>query len=287
MPLKFYSPLRYPGGKTCIYRFVSSFLHENGLVGCSYAEPYAGGAGLALKLLVNGDVREVHLNDLDRRIVAFWRTVICRADDFCEWLERVEVTIQQWRFFKEVLSSKGVDDFELAKAVFFLNRTNVSGVIKGGPIGGYEQQGKYKLDVRFKKTELIERILNIAQHRGRIKITSFDGCEFVKRISKSRKQFFVYLDPPYVQKADGLYMNFYKEDDHRKLRETVKVMRKDWLVSYDNHDLIHHLYQDENRLCYRLSQSTSNRIGDEVLIFPRHLRAQESLEFLNTPVILV
>ncbi len=147
-----YSPLRYPGGKNCIFPFVSNIFYENNLIGMSYAEPYAGGAGLALRLLFEGYVERIYINDFDKAIYSFWVSILNRTDDFCDWLENVEVSVQTWNRYKEVQRNIDIaSQFEIAKATYFLNRTNISGVIKGGIIGGQEQTGKYKMDARFNK----------------------------------------------------------------------------------------------------------------------------------------
>lgn len=270
--MRFYSPLRYPGGKNCIFDFISALFHENDLVGCSYAEPYAGGSGLALRLLFEEYVENIYINDLDVAIYAFWTSIIERPDDFCLWLESVEVNVDTWRKHKQVYDSKENRDlFELAKATFFLNRTNVSGVIKGGIIGGFEQKGKYKIDARFKKKELIERIQKIARYKSRIFVSNEDGISFAKKIDALQDNVFIYLDPPYYAKGADLYMNYFSEQDHRELSAFVKKMNKKWIVSYDKNDFILNLYAEKNRLSYQLSQSASNRVGDEILIISKSL----------------
>ena len=140
----YYSPLRYPGGKNCIFPFVSNLFYENDLLGVSYAEPYAGGSGLALRLLFEGYVDNVYINDLDRSIYSFWVSVLSRPKEFCSWIRTVNVSIQNWRKYKLIQNNLSASTFDLAKSTFFLNRTNISGVLKGGVIGGQEQKGKYK-----------------------------------------------------------------------------------------------------------------------------------------------
>ena len=168
------SPLRYPGGKACIFKFMTKLLEENDLVGTDYAEPYAGGAGLALRLMMEEYVGDIYINDLDPSIHAFWNAILTRPNDFCKWVEEVPVTVEQWLYYKRIQSNyKTVDSFELAKSTFFLNRTNVSGVITGGIIGGLKQEGKYKIDVRFNKKDLINRIKDISKFSKRIHLHSF------------------------------------------------------------------------------------------------------------------
>ncbi|MBT2145088.1 MULTISPECIES: DNA adenine methylase [unclassified Rhodanobacter] len=283
----FCSPLRYPGGKNCIFPFVSQLFHENGLIGSAYAEPYAGGAGLALRLLFGEFVERIYINDLDRSVFAFWTSILSRPDDFCRWIEDVEVTTDTWHKFKEMQNiASEVGLFELAQSTFFLNRTNVSGVLKGGIIGGYEQKGKYKIDARFNKADLIARIQKISMFRSRIAVSNMDGLAFVRKMDNRQEDVFIYLDPPYFQKGSDLYMNFYMKRDHERLSKHVHKMKKKWMVSYDSHDFILNLYASKSRIRYRLSQSASNRVGDEVLIFSEGLSFAQSLGALNSPIAL-
>lgn len=283
----FCSPLRYPGGKNCIFPFVSKLFYENGIVGTGYAEPYAGGAGLALRLLFEEYVDHIYINDLDKSIYAFWVSVIDRPDEFCDWIKKVDVSMDRWKFYKEIQKdAENSDLFELAKSTFFLNRTNISGVIKGGVIGGYGQEGKYKIDARFNRDDLIERINKISQFRKRISVSNLDGLSFVKKMDRKKEDVFIYLDPPYYQKGADLYMNFYSKSDHKKLSNHVHRMKKKWMVSYDNHDFILNLYAEKNRIIYKLSQSASNRVGDEVLIFSENIVFADSMNSLRSPIFI-
>ncbi len=283
--MRFYSPLRYPGGKNCIYKFVANLFEENNLRGASYAEPYAGGAGLALRLLYEEYVDCIYINDLDRSIFAFWQVVVYRTDEFCEWLSEVEVSMDSWRHYREIQNNKeSADLMELAKSTYFLNRTNISGVIKGGVIGGYGQAGKYRMDARFNKDDLIKRIRLIEHYKDRINISNLDGLAFVKEMDTMQGDVFIYLDPPYYQKGAELYMNFYSEHDHQRLSYYVHKMFKNWMVSYDNHEFILNLYAEKNKLSYKLSQSTSNRVGDEILIFSDAISFETSMGNLKSPI---
>ena len=286
----FFSPLRYPGGKSCIFNFVSKMFYENKLVGTSYAEPYAGGAGLALRLLFEEFeeyVHRIYINDLDKSIFDFWTNVIERPDDFCDWIEDVEISIENWQIYKGIQSSpQNSNSFEIAKSTFFLNRTNVSGVIKGGVIGGQDQKGKYKINARFNKEELIKRIQKIASFKHRISVSNLDGLDFIKQMEKKKEEIFIYLDPPYYQKGADLYMNYYSKKNHETLSKYVNKMKKRWMVSYDNHDFILNLYPEKQRVIYQLSQCASNRVGDEVLIFSENIEFENSIKTLKSPVLL-
>ena len=255
------------------------------MVGTDYAEPYAGGAGLALRLMMEEYVGDIYINDLDPSIHAFWNAILTRPNDFCKWVEEVPVTVEQWLYYKRIQSNyKTVDSFELAKSTFFLNRTNVSGVITGGIIGGLKQEGKYKIDVRFNKKDLINRIKDISKFSKRIHLYNMDGVDFVKELEKKKKNIFIYLDPPYYKKGSDLYMNAFHDNDHQLLASKVKKLKKKWVISYDNQDFIVQLYKDEPKVMYQLSQCTSNRIGDEVVIFDKRLYTNNSISKLNNAI---
>jgi len=282
---QFESPLRYPGGKACIFPFISNLFYENNLIGSSYAEPYAGGSGLALKLLFREYVNEIYINDLDKCIYYFWKTLINDNLIFCDWLEDVEISLDNWAYYKSILQNPlGYSEFEIAKSTFFLNRTNISGVIKGGVIGGQSQKGKYKIDARFNKADLIKRINRIDNFKSRINISNLDGINFIKKMNRIEDNIFIYIDPPYVQKGADLYMNYYSQKDHSKLAENVDLIKKKWLVSYDNHEFIISLYDKHRKVLYRLSQAASNRIGDEILIFSDRLNFNCSIGKLKDAI---
>lgn len=280
----FYSPLRYPGGKNCIFPFMAKLIHDNGLTGCSYAEPFAGGAGLALHLLMEDVVSEIYLNDLDHSIYCFWNAVINNTEKLCYWIENVSVNMDSWKKAKDVYKNMHTaDPFELAVATFFLNRTNISGIITGGPLGGPSQTGKYRIEARFNKQDLIQRIKRISAYKESIHLSELDGMDFLKMLHQKRHQIFIYIDPPYVKKGADLYMNFFDTKQHMLLRDQILRLEKHWIVSYDNADLIRSLYHEQRKYVYSLSQCTSNRVGDELLILGPNLIIDNAMQKLKNP----
>lgn len=281
----FNSPLRYPGGKNSIFAFVSSLISENRLTGCRYIEPYAGGAGLALRLLYEEYAESIVINDLDPLVYAFWDICITQPDRLIEWIESKPVTVDSWQECKEIIRCADSNDkFSLATSFFFLNRTNVSGVLNGGVIGGLKQKGKYKIDARFNKVELIRRIEKISRFSARIKVTNLDGINLIEQFSLHQEKTFLYLDPPYYEKGSNLYLNAYKREDHEKLSKYVKRLSTPWLLSYDNNAFITNLYRSYEKRAYSLQHSTSNKIGEEVIVFSEKLKFKESLEHLRMVV---
>lgn len=241
-----YTPLRYPGGKTKLYEYVRSILKDNGLLGGTYCEPFVGGAGLALKLLIKGDVSQLVINDADPAIFAVWDTVLHHSELLCEFIENVDVTVEEWDNQKNIYLNKGNGSIiDYGKATFFLNRTNVSGVILGGIIGGRNQNGKFKIDARFGKKDLIKKVQTIAAFEDKIEIYNLDVLDFMDRIFPGLpKKTFVNFDPPYVNKGGKLYKNAFSEEAHVNLRNRIKECEKKWMVTYDVCELTKNLYME-------------------------------------------
>lgn len=280
--MSFYSPLRYPGGKTRLSPFIKQVIKENNLLGIDYIEPYAGGAGVALSLMFEEYVSNITINDLDLAIYSFWHSVVNYPDTFCEKIDQTPITMDTWYEQKEIQGKKHskLNLLKLGFSTFFLNRTNVSGVIKGGVVGGKNQTGKYKIDARYKKESLIKRIKRIGDYKNRINVTNEDAQNILK---KNLDDCFLYIDPPYVSRGKDLYMNFYQEDDHRKISETLLNNNSNcyWVLSYDSNSLIHKLYaRCKNRIPWNLNYGTSHRKGTEDIFLHSKLKFKKATTLL-------
>ncbi|MBU3600756.1 DNA adenine methylase [Polynucleobacter sp. AM-25C3] len=268
------TPLRYPGGKTQLLPLVIEILKKNDLIYGEYVEPFAGGSGIAVSLLLNDYVSQIYLNDLDYSIYAFWHSVIYESKELCRLIDKTEVTIDQWHRQKKILATPEKKSIlEIGFATLFLNRTNRSGIIKGGVIGGLEQSGNYKLDCRFNKVDLIRKISRIALYGDRITLTMLDAEIFIKKnIPKTAKNSFINIDPPYFCKGSGLYTNFYKPADHASLAQGISKIKRKWMVTYDDVDEIRSLYSNFPMYTKNLQYSAQEkRIGVELLISSKEL----------------
>lgn len=272
------SPLRYPGGKGCLKALLSEVIALNDLRGCSYYEPYAGGAGAALALLKANCIAEAFINDADVRIGAFWESVLEETARFVDEIFRVPLSMEEWRRQREICASpKAHTRFQIGFAAFYMNRCNRSGVLTGaGPIGGYAQAGRWKMGVRFNRKHLAERVASLSQLREHIHISNRDALEFLRSSlpkGNARKRILVYLDPPYVNKGQRLYLNSYEARDHTALaRYICKQTTLSWVMSYDDTDLIRQLYGMHriDLLPIRYSLQTK-RNARELLITPHRL----------------
>lgn len=263
----FYSPLRYPGGKNKLAKFIASICVKNNVNG-HYVEPYAGGASVALYLLITGQVKEITINDLDKAIYAFWYSAIYNTDKLCKKIRRTEINIENWKKQKKIYSHKENEKnlLKLGFATLFLNRTNYSGIIDGGMIGGIEQKGDYRIDCRFNKKDLINRIKIIAKYKNNIHLENLDALTLIKKIKKNKNTIF-YFDPPYFLKGQSLYMNSYEPSDHKKVSQEIKKIKNaHWIVSYDDAKEIQALYKDTKKINYSFSYTAYRaRPGKETI----------------------
>lgn len=275
------SPLRYPGGKAKLYDYVKNIMRQNNLIGQTYVEPFAGGAGLALKLLINNDVKRIVINDLDRAIYSFWYSALNYTDDMCRFINDVPLNMEEWTAQRQIyMNHEQSDLLSLGKATFYLNRTNVSGVISGGVIGGKNQTGNYKLDARFNKKELINRIVKIANMAERIDICNYDVLDFLKsdELKKYHKTF-VNFDPPYVEKGGQLYKNSFREKDHITLRDAIRNCSRKWIVTYDVCELTERLYSTFRTSYIDINYSVNNtRKAKELIVFSNNLILPDDIE---------
>ena len=270
------SPLRYPGGKSCLYDLTSHILRLNKLERGHYAEPYAGGAGLALTLLFQGHVSDIHLNDIDRSVWAFWDAVLNRTEDLIELVQSVPIDMDQWHYQRDVyLNAQDFDDLTVGFSMFFLNRTNRSGIVKGaGVIGGLEQRGNYKIDCRFNRGELARRIERIGKYRSRIHLHRLDALDFMNRLDESLPARALFcIDPPYFNKGSSLYTSFYNPDDHAAVSQAVLGLKRPWMLTYDNTPEISHLYRARRQFSFDVNYSVqTKRVGTELLVASKGLK---------------
>lgn len=274
----YYSPLRYPGGKGKIAGLMQSVLSENGLLGGNYVESFAGGASIAMFLLLNGFVSDVYINDADKAIYAFWHSILNDTDNLCKKISETAISMEEWYKQRDIQRMKNEEEdlLKLGFSTFFLNRTNRSGIIKGGVIGGLEQTGKYKIDARYNKKELLERINNIAQHSDKIHLTFKDARDHITTLKKELGgNTLFYFDPPYVKQGRGLYMNFYRHDDHQCIADEIcGIKEQKWIVTYDMDILIKRLYGRFRHRILSLNYSASihKKMQNEYMIFSDNLR---------------
>ncbi|MDH0380648.1 DNA adenine methylase [Comamonas aquatica] len=273
--------MRYPGGKSQIVPLIIDILRKNDLVYGEYVEPFAGGAGIAMTLLLNSYVSKVYLNDIDPAIHAFWHSVLNDTARLCELITTTPVTMDTWHQQRSIFLNPTCADLTAKGfATLFLNRTNRSGILRGGVIGGLAQNGNYKLDCRFNRTDLVRKIKRIAQHSDMIELHSLDAVAFVNTIVPTTSEHtLVNLDPPYYGKGPELYTNFYKHKDHVALAQAVSEIKRPWMVTYDDTPEIRQLYSQYRNYSSNLNYSVqTKRIGVELLVANDGLLLPDAME---------
>jgi DNA adenine methylase len=275
---KLFTPLRYPGGKARFAPLIAEVITKNKLAGGHYLEPYAGGAGVALSLLIDNFVNHIHINDADPAIAGFWRAATQKTAELMAMVATEPITMDAWHHWRGVMMGhEARTELERGFATLFMNRTNRSGILKGGVIGGKAQSGSYRIDARFMRDELCRRLERIGQYAEKIHVYEEDAHELLQRCHQFLPtKSLIYLDPPYYVKGAGLYRNFYKHEDHVKIAKLLGKQRfnRPWVVSYDNAEEIKEMYSYATPYAYGLHYTAQRRYtGSEVMFFSRHLQA--------------
>lgn len=255
---------------------MESVFQTNGLCDAYYVEPFAGGASVALSLLMNEYARRIYINDLDRAIFAFWYSVLNETDVLCKLIRDTPVTVKTWKQQKQIHRDKAkADALSLGFSTFFLNRTNRSGILNGGIIGGINQKNRWKINARYNKRELIRRIERIASYRHRIHLANVDASKFISNICHRLPQkTLIYFDPPYYAKGPHLYHNYFRHEDHQALSNVIRgLCGQHWLVSYDNTPEIRKMYTGFVNVQYSLHYcAASSRSGREIMFFSQRTK---------------
>ena len=280
-----HSPLRYPGGKSRLSDFLAALITANNLQDGIYAEPYAGGAGAALALLLSERVSHIFINDIDARVIAFWTAILRQTHRFLRRLNETPITLEEWNKQRKIyLKPTRHSQFKVGFATFYLNRCNRSGILtNAGPIGGRNQSGRWKIDARFNKDELARRIVRIALYKERIAVFNMDAIDFLRQKivnSGLAERSLVYLDPPYYIKGKRLYLNYYQHDDHAQLAKFMKKLKDiKWILSYDNVPQIRKLYSGMNQIPFNLRYSAhAAKVGSELLIYDNTIAISEEVK---------
>ena len=264
------SPLRYPGGKSQIINRVRRVIEENDYGHRIYVEPFAGGFGVGISLLVNDVVQQAVINDSDTHVFHFWDSVLNHAEDLNRLIHDTPITLEEREHQKAVYLDPNAGTLLDGFATLYLNRVNYSGVLFAGPIGGNQQESQYHLGCRFNKEGIIRRVQRVAELHNRIRLFNLDAAVLIRdMLHHEIAESFYNIDPPYVKKGRSLYSEYYTEQGHRDFAAVVRehLVETPWIVTYDNCDLIRKIYQEYNIHEFELYHSAHDRErGTELVI---------------------
>lgn len=270
------SPFRYPGGKTQLSNYIHHLLKQNN-VSDMYIEPFAGGAGIPLKLLLENKIKRIWINDYDKSIYSVWYAILNKSEELKNKIYSVpfdyytghdispEFSINFWKEQKKIYSGNKThqNSVDLAFATLFLNRSNMSGIINGGPIGGYSQNGTSQIYSRFNKKTLINKITTISSRKKQIRLTRKNALDMIPMIKKeiSPSSCFIFFDPPYFGQGQNLYYSSFNKKGHELLsKEILSLHEYRWITTYDKTKQITDMYQDNNKnFEYHLRYSANNK----------------------------
>lgn len=277
------SPLRYPGGKARLAPYLARVLASQSTTVDTYCEPYAGGAGAGLRLLSDGHVTKLIINDLNPGIAAFWRSVLFDTDAFAAMVAQCAVDVENWHKQRAVYAAPNDhDDLALGFATFFLNRTNRSGILSARPIGGLEQTGNWLIDARFNKDDLIQRIENLRVLAPQVDVRRERAIELIRTLNRRKRPVLLYVDPPYVVPGEELYMTDHSWPEHQKLQQVLTGSPHPWILTYDADDRTRELYRDFRCLRFGISHTAQvQKVGREFMFFSRGLRVPDRKVMLD------
>ncbi len=80
---------------------------------------------------------------------------------------------------------------------------------------------------------------------------------------------FLYLDPPFFEKADRLYTYYFTDQEHRQLRDHLLPEKSKWILSYDSAAKVEELYGAAPKqvdLLYSVAAKASQRQVREIVL---------------------
>jgi DNA adenine methylase len=265
------TPLRYPGGKTWLLPYINDFLKFHKIQLGTIIEPFAGSASVSVGLLKSGIADNAVLCENDPMIISFWKSALYSSEEFVELIKNTDISMDTWYEFKKYLANDAptkYSDLEIGFAFLFYNRTNYSGIITAGPIGGRRQLSKYSIKCRFNPERIIKKVSQLSALNERIEIIHGDGNEYLRKFTGNQEEnIFIYVDPPYYDAGKVLYRKFFAIDDHMELEGILTHINSPWLASYDDVNFIRNLYKSsKSQYVYTDYQAGNLKRGSRELL---------------------
>ncbi len=247
------SPFRYPGGKTWlvphIRRWLSPLLRKRlGLrpgAPALFVEPFAGGGIVSLTVANEQLARSVVMVELDDDVAAVWQTMLDTREN--TWLADAMLAFTPTpETVAALLAAPVTSTKERALRTLVRNRVRRGGILApGAGLVRYGEDGKGLLS-RWYPGTLRKRIQHIATLRETLTFCQGDGLSLMQSYL-DRKDAVFFLDPPYSVagsgKRAGKRLYAHSELDHESLFDLASHIRGDFLMTYDDDDIVRSLAQ--------------------------------------------
>lgn len=260
------SPFRYPGGKTWLVPRVRQWLRNANLSAREFAEPFAGGAIVALSALFEKLVQKITLVEKDDDVAAVWKVIVYgEGSRLAQRIVEFELTIDS---AKAILAKEASSEFERAFATILRNRVQRGGILAPGASMLKRGENDKGILSRWYPQTLQNRIDAIVRKRDDIAFMHGDGIEFIRQ-NACRPDTAFFIDPPYTKAGRRLYSH--SEVDHSELFRVARTIRGDFLMTYDNSDEIRALARRHGFQTALIPMKTTHHAVVKELLVGRNL----------------
>ena len=210
--------LKWAGGKRRL-RFELERLIPGDYKDRSYHEPFFGGGAIFFHFEPTCGT----INDINVRLMNFYRVVKERPLDLIEEVRRYEYSKEQYYECRRMFNEEELGPVEEAAILLYMNKTGYNGLYR------VNSKGKYNVPFgRFKNPTIVheDRILRASELFSRMEIYS-ERFPYVKDVAVEGD--IVYLDPPYLPEEDVLRFTAYSTkgfglEDHLLLMDLCKKL---------------------------------------------------------------
>jgi site-specific DNA-adenine methylase len=235
------TPIRYPGGKSRMTKFLDKFVPDEHLW-TEYREPFLGGASMLLWMRQKYPDRHCWVNDKYYNLYCFWVSMRDHSDVLQAKISHLknqypdkESGRELFAICNDVLRQSDIyDPVDLATCFYIVNKTSFSGLTQDSRYApmAYDQNFGWGVIQKF---PLVSALL-----QG-VKITHLDYTELLSDSEGT----FIYLDPPYDIKYSlygGNNGHLHRGFDHISLSALLHSARSRWMLSYNDNPAIRELY---------------------------------------------
>ena len=242
-------PFPYYGGKQRIAEKIVATFPEHG----HYIEPFAGGLSI---LLAKPRSKHETVNDLDRRLMTFWRVLrdnpdaLYRACFFTPW-SRAELS--------DSIDSDTSDEIEAARQVW-VQLTQGRGARLTNTGWRFVTDPNSPTSMSTYRDGYVSRLMPASERLYGVTLECRDAFDVIATYSKSGSLF--YVDPPYLAETragTGYGVEMEAAGDHERLAEVLNVTPANVCLSGYDSPLYERLYPDWNRVEIKARANSGSR----------------------------